>query len=98
MDNVFVRLNEQMINFVERRKTLMSKIITGIVLFIPIAFTFAIAMLLLNKSNNIETNINIIKDKKRDLYAARDESGTKKVNLEEHTKNKINDMFNEATK
>ncbi len=97
MDNVFVRLNEQMINFVERRKTLMSKIITGIVLFIPIAFTFAIAMLLLNKSNNnIETNI--IKDKKRDLYAARDESGTKKVNLEEHTKNKINDMFNEATK
>ena len=98
MESLFTKLNERMIKFVDSRKSLVSKIILGIILFIPIALTFIIAMSSFGKSttDDEEAKTSIMKDKNKDLYAARDESGTQKVNMGDDTKKKINEMFDEA--
>ena len=99
METLTSNLNERMIKFVDSKKSLISKIIFGIILIIPIAITFIIAVSLSSKGgSDTEEKTKLGKDDNRDLYAARDDSGTKKVNLEDSTINKLDDMFDEAVK
>ncbi len=98
METFASNINERMIKFVDSKKSVISKIIFGLILIIPIALTFLIAMSIASKSGDGDTKTTLAKDKDKDLYAARDESGTKHVNLEDSTKKKMDEMFDEAVK
>lgn len=94
METFTANINERMIKFVDSKKSIISKIIFGIILIIPIAITFLIAISI----SDSEEKTSLAKDDKKDLYAARDDSGTQKVNLEDSTKKKMDEMFDEAVK
>ena len=98
METFASNINERMIKFVDSKKSVISKIIFGLILIIPIALTFLIAMSITSKFGSGDEKTTLGKDKEKDLYAARDDNGTKKVNLEDSTKKKMNEIFDEAVK